>query len=101
MMREAESPFVCHIFVCTHDREGAKRSCADFHSRRISKALKDSVNSRGWKGRVRVSRSGCLGLCAEGPVVMIYPQKIVFSEVSPDDVPVIIANVENLVNEKR
>jgi (2Fe-2S) ferredoxin len=94
MAKQKESPFKCHIFVCTNDRKGKKRSCADFDSHRIRKELKEEISDRGWKGRVRVSQSGCLGFCAEGPNVMIYPQKVWFSEVSADDVSLIISGVE-------
>ena len=89
-----ESPFVCHVFVCTNDRLGKKKSCADGNSPAVRKALKQAISDRGWKGRVRVSQSGCLGLCAKGPNVMIYPQKIWFSDVSTDDVDLIISKTE-------
>ncbi|MBT3257402.1 MAG: (2Fe-2S) ferredoxin domain-containing protein [Deltaproteobacteria bacterium] len=89
-----ESPYVSHIFVCTNDRGGKRKSCADNDSPAIRKALKEVVADRGWKGRVRVSQSGCMGLCAKGPNVMIYPQKIWFSDVSTDDVDLIISKIE-------
>jgi (2Fe-2S) ferredoxin len=97
MAKQTESPFVCHIFVCTNDRQGKKRSCADFDSKLIRKMLKEEIGDRGWKGRVRVSQSGCLGVCAEGPNVMICPQNVWFSKVSADDVKMIISAVEGIL----
>lgn len=94
MAEQKESPYVSHVFVCTNDRGGKRKSCADNDSPAIRKALKAEVADRGWKGRVRVSQSGCMGLCAKGPNVMIYPQKIWFSDVSTDDVDLIISKIE-------
>ena len=93
-----ESPYVCHVFVCTNDRGGKKKSCADNDSPLIRKALKEGVNERGWKGKVRVSQSGCMGLCAKGPNVMVYPQKIWYSQVSTDDVDLILSKIEEVLN---
>ena len=94
-----ESPYICHIFVCTNDREGRSRSCADKNSPLIRTKLKKEVGSRGWRKQVRVSSSGCMGLCARGPNVMIYPQKIWFSEVSTDDIEQIVSRVEDILSE--
>ncbi len=55
MPDQMESPYVCHIFVCTNDRNGERRSCADHNSPLLKKALKEEVGNRGWKNQVRVS----------------------------------------------
>ena len=94
MTKQNESPYISHVFVCTNDREGKSKSCADNNSQLVKAKLKDVVNEKGWKGKVRISTSGCMGLCTNGPNVMIYPQKIWFSEVLPDDVDEIVAAIE-------
>ncbi|MDD2272510.1 MAG: (2Fe-2S) ferredoxin domain-containing protein [Desulfuromonadaceae bacterium] len=94
MTKQNESPYVSHVFVCTNDRAGKSKSCADNNSQLVKSKLKDVVNEKGWKGKVRISTSGCMGLCTNGPNVMIYPQKVWFSEVSPDDVDEIVATIE-------
>ncbi len=99
MADQKESPFVCHVFVCTNDRLGKKKSCADGDSPAVRKSLKKEIGDRGWKGKVRVSQSGCLGLCAKGPNVMIHPQNIWFSQVSKSDVDLIVAKVAEILNE--
>ena len=104
MAEKKESPFISHIFVCTNDREGKRKSCADNNSQLVRSKLKEAVNEKGWKGKVRVSKSGCMGLCAKGSNVMIYPQKIWFSGVFPDDVEEIVSTVQGIVvseNRKR
>ena len=100
MAVEQQTPFVCHIFVCTNDRGGTRRSCADGESPLVRAALKREIHDRGWKGKVRVSQSGCLGLCKQGPNVLLYPQKIWFAAVNPDDVPQIVAKVVDILAAK-
>ena len=99
MANQKESPYVCHVFVCTNDRGGERKSCADQNSQQIRTSLKQEFNNRDWTGKVRVSQSGCMGLCANGSNVMIYPQKIWFSEVSTDDIGQIVSKVEEILNE--
>jgi (2Fe-2S) ferredoxin len=93
-----ESPYLCHIFVCTNDRNGKRKSCADNDSRLVRSNLKEAVNNKGWKGKVRVSQSGCLGLCANGSNVIIYPQNIWFAGVLPEDVEEIMSAVQEIVS---
>jgi len=38
-----------------------------------------------------------MGLCTKGPNVMIYPQRVWFSEVSPDDVDEIVSTLERIM----
>ncbi len=99
MANQKESPYVCHVFVCTNDRGGERKSCADQNSQQIRTSLKQEFNNRDWTGKVRVSQSGCMGLCANGSNIMIYPQKIWFSEVSTDDIGQIVSKVEEILNE--
>ncbi len=98
MADKKESPYLCHIFVCTNDRNGKRKSCADNDSRLVRSNLKEAVNNKGWKGKVRVSQSGCLGLCANGSNVIIYPQNIWFAGVLPEDVEEIMSAVQEIVS---
>ena len=93
MATHKEAPYLCHVFVCTNDRGGERRSCADQNSPLIRKTLKEAVNTRGWNKQVRVSQCGCMGLCGQGPNVLLYPQKIWFSEVSADDTGHIVSQI--------
>lgn len=97
-MKIRKSPYACHLFVCTKSRGGERKSCGDGDTAGIKEVLKEAVAERGWKGTVRVSDSGCLGLCETGPNIMIYPQQIWFSGVSRKDIPEILARVEALIN---
>ena len=94
MLDPKESPYAAHVFVCTNDRGGERRSCADNNSSQVKSKLKEAVHKNGWKGKVRISTSGCMGLCAKGSNVMIYPQRVWFAEVTPDDVDEIVSAIE-------
>lgn len=100
MAKVKETPFVCHIFVCTHDRGEGEKSCGGNDSKLVRELLKEEAAVRDWKKQVRVSQSGCLGPCDEGPNVMIYPQKIWFSGVSANDVKQIISAVEEIIKKQ-
>ncbi len=99
MAVQKESPYACHVFVCTNDRGGERRSCGDNNSPLVRKRLKEEVKTRGWDQQVRISQSGCMGLCGLGPNVILYPQKIWFSEVFEDDLGMIISSIEKIINE--
>lgn len=92
-------PYAAHVFVCVHDRKGAGKSCADGVGSALKDALKEGSKRRGWQGRVRVSSSGCMGLCAQGPNVMVHPGWAWFSGVTPADVETILDAVARCMKE--
>ncbi len=96
-MEQKGLPYLSHVFVCTKDRGGERKSCADNNSKLIKSNLKNAVNEKGWKGKVRISTSGCMGICAKGSNVIIYPQKIWLSKVTPDDVDAIVSIIEGVI----
>lgn len=99
MAEQRETPYTCHIFICTNDRHGTRKSCADSGGAEIRAALKEAVAARGWKGRVRVSQAGCFGLCDDGPNVVLYPQEIWFFDMRPADVDRVLARVAEILGE--
>ncbi len=46
MAKRNESPFTCHVFVCTNDRQGKRKSCADNNSAQIRQVLKEEEMGR-------------------------------------------------------
>ncbi|MCK5696048.1 MAG: (2Fe-2S) ferredoxin domain-containing protein [Desulfobacula sp.] len=100
MLKQNETPYVFHVFICTNDRGGKRKSCTDNNSQLIKSKLKGTINEKGWKGKVRISTSGCMGVCAKGSNVMIYPQKIWLFEVFPDDVDEIVSIIERVMTDE-
>lgn len=59
-------------------------------SDRIVRALENNIKSVGLEQEVKVIRTGCFGLCALGPIMIIYPEGAFYSRVNVDDVPEIV-----------
>jgi (2Fe-2S) ferredoxin len=41
-------------------------------------------------GQFALTGSGCLGTCDHGPTVLVYPEGVMYTKVSPEDVPAIV-----------
>ena len=57
---------------------------------RLREALKNRVKESGLSASVRVSRSGCLDMCEQGPNVLLMPDHKWFSLVSEGDLAEIV-----------
>lgn len=82
-----------HIFICTNQKEAGKPCCANTGGKPFFLYLKDKLkqlNLHG-PGKIRVSQSGCLGRCAEGPWLVIYPEGIWHRYETTEDIDKIIA----------
>ena len=90
-MQQQRVPFQRIAFVCLNRRVEGETCCAAGASEPIFEALKAQVKAGGLTGRVRVSRSGCQDVCAQGPNVMVFPDYVWFHHVTLDDVPRIVA----------
>lgn len=96
-MKQSESPYKCHIFVCVKSRDDGRKSCGNSGSRELRSLLKSEIKTRGWKKTARVCESSCLGVCEAGPNIMIYPQGVWFSGVTKDDLPEILQAVASFL----
>lgn len=80
--------FKKYLLICENDRpEGV---CCMPLGTEIRESLKRSVKERGLSDRIRVSRSGCLDLCSEGPNVLLMPDNRWFKKVSLKDLDLIL-----------
>jgi (2Fe-2S) ferredoxin len=90
-MKEQKVPYRRMVFVCTNVREEDGRpACGLRGSEKICEAFKEEVKKRGLKGKIRALKSGCMDLCESGPNVMIFPDGLYYSGVTPEDVPALI-----------
>jgi (2Fe-2S) ferredoxin len=84
-MRIESTPHKLHLFFCTNTRDSGEKSCGDTEDTRIlSEKLKKRFKQD--KLPVRITRTACLGPCAQGPNIMCYPQQVWFQDVSVDDI---------------
>jgi (2Fe-2S) ferredoxin len=87
---QASAPrFKKHIFICENERSEGKCCAPDgSHLREI---LKTKLKEIGLSSQIRVSRSGCLDVCADGPNILLMPDNIWFKKVAESDLSEIIA----------
>ena len=81
-----------HVFFCTNQREDGSDCCQRFDAR----ALRDYVKQRSkelglaGEGGVRINTAGCLDRCAEGPVMVVYPEATWYTYLDRADLDEII-----------
>ena len=73
-----------HVLVC------GGTGCTSSHSGELIDALNENIKAKGLEDEVQVVRTGCFGLCALGPIMIVYPEGCFYSEVNVDDVPEIV-----------
>ena len=64
--------------------------CTSSNSPLIAEAMEREIREKGLENEVKVVRTGCFGLCAMGPVVIVYPDGTFYSLVKLEDVPEIV-----------
>ena len=62
-----------------------EEACAPLGAEAVHKAMKDRLRSAGLKETHRVNKAGCLGQCGHGPLVVVYPEGVWYSHVTPSD----------------
>jgi NADP-reducing hydrogenase subunit HndC len=73
-----------HVLVC------GGTGCTSSNSEGIIKALNEQLAEKGLADEIKVIRTGCFGLCALGPIMIVYPEGCFYSEVKEEDVPEIV-----------
>ncbi len=85
-MKQKQIDYERVIFVCVNNANGEKPSCGDHKGEEIFRALREVAKEKGVHPRIRVTRAKCLGQCANGCAVMVYPQETCYLNVRLDDV---------------
>ena len=79
-------PFRHHIFVCTQEKPEGVTCCPGAGSWGILGVLERELRSQGLDDDVQVSTCGCLGLCDDGPIMIVYPEGVWYRKVRGEDV---------------
>ena len=77
--------FRSNVLVC------GGTGCTSSNSEQIIERLKEEIKAQGLEKEVNVIRTGCFGLCALGPIMVVYPEGAFYSRVTPEDVPEIVS----------
>jgi (2Fe-2S) ferredoxin len=77
-----------HVFVCTNQREDGSQCCNQCSATAMRELLKRRTKELGLTGPggVRVNMAGCLDRCAEGPVIVVYPEGTWYTYVDAEDI---------------
>ena len=74
-----------HVLIC------GGTGCTSSGSKAIQDAFAQQIEANGLAEEVKIVQTGCFGLCALGPVVIVYPDGTFYSRVTEDDVKEIVS----------
>ena len=77
--------FRSNVLVC------GGTGCTSSNSEQIIEKLQEEIKAQGLEKEVNVIRTGCFGLCALGPIMVVYPEGAFYSRVTVEDVPEIVS----------
>ena len=64
--------------------------CTASGSKTLQSTLQKALEEKGLQDEIRIVETGCFGLCALGPIMIIYPEGVFYSNVKVDDIPEIV-----------
>nr|MCR5553039.1 NAD(P)H-dependent oxidoreductase subunit E [Oscillospiraceae bacterium] len=73
-----------HVLVC------GGTGCTSSGSPKVRARLAEELKAKGLDEEVKIVQTGCFGLCALGPVMIVYPDGTFYSRVTEEDVPEIV-----------
>ena len=74
-----------HVLVC------GGTGCTSSGSAKIIERLNEEIEKVGLQEEVKVVKTGCFGLCALGPIMVVYPEGSFYSRVKEEDIPEIVS----------
>ena len=84
-----EDTYRKHVLVC------GGTGCTSSGSMGIINKLNEELKKNGIENEVKVIKTGCFGLCALGPIMIVYPEGSFYSMVKEENIPEIVS--EHLV----
>ena len=81
---KSDSGVRTHVLIC------GGTGCTSSGSMKIKEAMIKKIEEEGLSGEVKVIGTGCFGLCALGPIMIVYPEGTFYSMVTVEDVPEIV-----------
>ena len=73
-----------HVLIC------AGTGCTSSKSELIAQEMEAQLKEKGLDKEIKVVRTGCFGLCALGPIMIVYPEGAFYSHVTVEDVTEIV-----------
>ena len=81
-----------HVFFCTNQRENGATCCEQSNATEIRAYAKAKIKALGLSGagKIRINTAGCLDRCAQGPVMVVYPDDVWYSYLDREDIDEVI-----------
>ena len=76
--------FRSHVLIC------GGTGCTSSGSAALREALAAELKAKGLEEEIKIVQTGCFGLCALGPIMIVYPEGTFYSRVTVDDIPEIV-----------
>ena len=73
-----------HVLIC------GGTGCTSSGSPALREALAAELKAKGLDEEVKIVQTGCFGLCALGPIMIVYPEGTFYSRVTLEDIPEIV-----------
>ena len=92
MLGKMDDNYRIHVCVC------GGTGCTSSGSETLIKVLNEELEKNGLTNEVQIVKTGCFGLCALGPIMIVHPEGSFYSRVTPEMIPEIVK--EHLVGGK-
>ena len=76
--------FRSHVLIC------GGTGCTSSGSQALFTKLEGELQAKGLENEIKIVQTGCFGLCALGPIMIVYPEGTFYSRVTPEDIPEIV-----------
>ena len=76
--------FRSHVLIC------GGTGCTSSGSQALFSKLEGELQAKGLENEIKIVQTGCFGLCALGPIMIVYPEGTFYSRVTPEDIPEIV-----------
>ena len=73
-----------HVLIC------GGTGCTSSGSNTLRDKLADELKAKGLEEEIKIVMTGCFGLCALGPIMIVYPEGTFYSRVTAEDIPEIV-----------
>jgi NADH-quinone oxidoreductase subunit F len=76
--------FRSHLLIC------GGTGCQASGSLAVKKSLIEEIDKRGLAEEIKIVETGCNGFCALGPIMVVYPEGVIYILLKPEDVPELV-----------
>ena len=76
--KRTESGYKYEVLVCRDT------GCSSNHGNLVQDRFQALIKEHGLEREISVKRTGCMGFCAAGPIVVVYPEGTFYYKMKPE-----------------